>query len=305
MPKWLRHTFIIAFLLSILLHVLVATFVFFFRIPMPHDLTPDAIEVFDAKGMQVTDQLVPGNRQIPKQAQHIGVDDNAVTEQTVARPERARPQQQARSRPQSQVEEQREQIPKAPKQRQERITASKLPFTKDSLYAIDPNLFAMKQPTKQKLDNNLESVAPRKRSTPRTAVSSTMNVESQAYLSEDYYPNYNFGAHTYVNVLRYPDVEYFVRLKRAFKQTWNPVPAVQQYFASGGAKANSIAVVLAVSVDPSGNMSELFVLKSSGSGQYDQEALRTVRANAPFSAPPQNILKNNLLRMSWTFVVYL
>jgi TonB family protein len=132
-----------------------------------------------------------------------------------------------------------------------------------------------------------------------------MNIESQAYLTEDYYPNYSYGAHTYVNVLRHPDVEYFVRLKRAFKQTWNPFPAVQQHHAAGGAQQNSIVVVLAVSVDAGGNMSELFVLKSSGSGYYDEEALRTVRANSPFSAPPSNLLKENLLRMSWTFIVYM
>lgn len=280
MPKWLRHILIIAFSISILLHILVVIFIIFFRLPMPKVVTPTTIEVFDAQGMQIADQMVPGNRQKPKKAEHIGVEDNAVTEQTVARPERPQP-------------------------RQQRSSASKLPFTKDSFYAIDPNLFTMRQPTKQKLDRNLEPASPKKRSLPRTVVSSTMNIESQAYLSEDYYPNYNFGAHTYVNVLRYPDVEYFVRLKRMFKQTWNPVSAVQQYLASGGARVNSIAVVLAVSVDPNGNMSELFVIKSSGSGQYDQEALRTVRANAPFSAPPPKILKNNLLRMSWTFIVYM
>lgn len=304
MPKWLRNTFIIAFLLSILLHVLVATFVFLFRIPMPHDLTRDTIEVFDAKDMQLADQMVPGNRQIPKKAEHIGIEDNAVTEQTVARAEKSSPQG-ARSKPQPQIDEQQEQPQKVPRPRREQSTSAKLPFTKDSLYAIDPSLFSMKQPTQQKLNKNLEPASPRRRATPRTAVSSTMNIESQAYLSEDFYPNYNFGAHTYVNVLRYPDVEYFVRLKRMFKQTWDPVPAVQQYMASGGARTNSIAVVLAVSVDPNGNMSELFVIKSSGSGQYDQEALRTVRANAPFSAPPEKLLKENLLRMSWTFVVYM
>lgn len=304
MPKWLRHAFIIAFILSILLHALVVLFIIFFRIPMPHDVTPDTIDVFDANGMMLADQMLPGNRQVPKKAQHIGVEDNAVTEQTVARPVKER-NQTAKSRPQPSTEEPQEPPQRAPKPRRERVTDTRLPFTKDSLYAIDPSLFSMKQPTQKKLDKNLEPISPKRRSLPRTAVSSTMNIESQAYLSEDYYPNYSYGAHTYVNVLRYPDVEYFVRLKRAFKQTWNPVPSVQQYLASGGAHTNSIAVVLAVSVDPSGNMSELFVIKSSGSGQYDQEALRTVRANAPFSAPPEKLLKENLLRMSWTFVVYM
>lgn len=284
MSNWLRRTFIIAFIISILLHVLLAVFIFFFRIPMPHEVDSETIEVFDAKGMQLADQQLPGNRQVPKHAEHIGVEDNAVAQPTVARPVRERSPSQVRSRPQA---------------------ASRIPFTKNSLYAVDPSLFSMRPPTQQKLDQNLESTSPRKRSLPRTAVSSTMNIESQAYLSEDYYPNYSYGAHTYMNVLRYPDVEYFVRLKRAFKQTWNPFPAVQQYFSGGVARQNSIAVVLAVSVDPVGNMSELFVLKGSGSGYYDEEALRTVRANAPFSAPPGALLKENLLRMSWTFIVYL
>lgn len=244
MSKWLRHTFIIAFILSILLHILVSVFVIFLRLPMPHEADPDTIEVFDPEGMQVADQRLPGNRLSAG------------------------------------------------------LFPPQLPLTKGSLYAVDPSLFAMRQPSPQKLDR-------KKRALPRTAVSSTMNIESQAYLSEDFYPDYSFGAHTYVNVLRHPDIEYFVRLKRAFKQTWNPFPAAQQYFASGGTQTNSIAVVLAVSVDPGGNISELFVLKTSGSGYYDEEALRTVRANAPFSSPSANLLKENLLRMSWTFIVYL
>lgn len=302
MSKWLRRTLIIAFIISILLHVLMFLLVVFFHLPMPHAVTSDTIEVFDANDMQIADQMLSGNRQVPKHAKHIGVEDNAVTEQTVARPLKERPQQRGRPKSQASIEGQQELVPKP---HRDRSATSKLPFTKNSLYAVDPSLFTMRQPTKQKLDRNLKPASPRKRSLPRTAVSSTMNVESQAYLSEDYYPNYSYGAHTYVNVLRHPDVEYFVRLKRAFKQTWNPIPSVQQYYAGGGARVNAIAVVLAVSVDTGGNMAELFVLRSSGSGYYDEEALRTVRANSPFSAPPEKLLKENLLRMSWTFIVYM
>ncbi len=291
MSKWLRRTFTIALIFSILLHILVAICVVFFRLPMPHEAASDAIEVFDAKGMHLADQMLPGNRQIPKRAGHIGVEDNAVAKETVAQPSKWRSRKQ-RAASQPSIEARQEAAPNP-----DRPSGAGLPFTKDSLYAVDPKIFSMKQPA--------EPASPKKRSMPRTAVSSTMNIESQAYLSEDYYPNYSHGAHTYVNVLRHPDVEYFVRLKRAFKQTWNPFPAAQQYLAGDGARQNSIAVVLAVSVDPGGNMSELFVLKSSGSGYYDDEALRTVRANAPFSSPPARLLKENLLRMSWTFIVYM
>lgn len=291
MSKWIRHLFIIAIVLSLLLHILVAVLVIFLRIPMPGEWHEAPIEVFDAQGKQIADPLLKGNRQVPKKAEHVGVDDNAVTQETVARPRPSRA-------PAQRVDEEVVGAERRKPQRKQGKAGSKLPFNRDSLYAVDPRLYSMQQP--EKLDHNLESPAPKKRSLPQTAVSSSMNVESEAYLSEDYYPDYTYGAHTYLNVLKYPDVEYFVRLKRAFKQTWSPMA-----YMIGGEPRSSIAVVLAVSVDPGGAMSELFVLRSSGSGAYDQEALRTIRANAPFSAPPERLLKDGLLRMSWTFIVYM
>jgi TonB family protein len=61
-----------------------------------------------------------------------------------------------------------------------------------------------------------------------------------------------------------------------------------------------------VSVDGKGELAELFILRSSGLPAYDDEALRTVRSSAPFSSPPEKFLKDNgVLRMSWTFVIYI
>ncbi len=299
MPKWLRRSFIAAIVISILFHVLAALFFIYFRLPMPVLVEQQPMEVFDAQGKQITDQLLKGNRQIPKKSEHIGIEDNAVEQETVARPHPERPTRRASQA--SQPPEER--VEREQPARRIQPPSQKLPFNRGSLYAVDPNLFAMKTPATREPKQGPEQPA-KKRTIPRTAVSSTMNVESEAYLPEDYYPNYSYGNHTFLNVLRYPDIEYFVRLKRAFKQTWNPIPSVQQYFMSGGEHKKSIAVVLAVSVDAQGNMPELFVLRASGSGGYDQEALRTVRANSPFSAPPEKLLKDGLLRMSWTFIVY-
>ncbi len=122
----------------------------------------------------------------------------------------------------------------------------------------------------------------------------------------DYFPDYQRGQHTYLNVLRYPDVEYFVRLKRAFRITFNPNPALRQHFRSNQVARGSVEVVLAVSVDSKGELAELFILRSSGIKTYDQEGLRTVRASSPFAKPPQKFLDDDgALRMSWTFTVYL
>jgi TonB family protein len=107
-------------------------------------------------------------------------------------------------------------------------------------------------------------------------------------------------------VLRYPEVEYFVRLKRIFKMTWDPVTALRRDIQGNSVAQGAVSVVLAVSVNKEGSLDELFVLRSSGMGNYDQEALRTVRASSPFAAPPTKFLeKDGLLRMSWTFVVYM
>ncbi|MBI4212397.1 MAG: energy transducer TonB [Deltaproteobacteria bacterium] len=153
---------------------------------------------------------------------------------------------------------------------------------KDKLYDVDPQLFASQQ---------------------REA----MNQEQGSASSlDDYFPDFRRGAHTYLNVLRYPNLDYFVRMKRAFKLTFNPAPALRRHFLNNQVSRGSIDVVLGVSVDASGKLSELFVLRSSGVPEYDQEGLRTVRASAPFASPPSKFLANDgTLHMSWTFTVYL
>ena len=124
--------------------------------------------------------------------------------------------------------------------------------------------------------------------------------------SGDFFPDFKRGAKTYLNVLRYPDVDYFVRMKRAFRMTFNPAPSLSSYFSSNHVSVGSVEVVLGVSVDKSGELSELFVFRSSGIAGYDEEALRTVRASSPFSTPPSKFVDDDgILRMSWTFTVYL
>ncbi|MDO8461770.1 MAG: energy transducer TonB [Deltaproteobacteria bacterium] len=129
-------------------------------------------------------------------------------------------------------------------------------------------------------------------------------LSSEEAFPEDFYPDYKVGDHTYLNVLRYPNVAYFVRLKKIFKMTFDPVSALREstYQISRG----QIEVVLGVSVDRTGRLSQIGLLRSSGISRYDQEALRTIRDSSPFAAPPQEFLDaSGQLRMSWTFTVYL
>lgn len=126
---------------------------------------------------------------------------------------------------------------------------------------------------------------------------------NQAY-PEDYFPDYKVGPHTYLNVLRFPKIGYFVRLKKIFRTTFDPVPVLRQqaYQISKG----QVEVVLGVTVAPDGRLDNLVLISSSGLPLYDEEALRTIRDSAPFAAPPKELLDGaGKLRMSWTFTVYL
>ena len=74
---------------------------------------------------------------------------------------------------------------------------------------------------------------------------------------DDYFPDYKHADKTYLNVLRYPGIDYFVRLKRVFKTTWNPVPAARAAYRNQVARGK-LEVVMAVSVNAAGELEELF-----------------------------------------------
>lgn len=125
-------------------------------------------------------------------------------------------------------------------------------------------------------------------------------------LPEDFYPDYKVGGHTYLNVLRFPKIGYFVRLKKIFRTTFNPAPSIRSSLSSNQVSSGQVEVTLAVGVDVRGNLAELTVIRSSGLPLYDEEAIRTIRDSSPFAAPPSELLKeDSKLRMVWTFTVYL
>lgn len=128
-------------------------------------------------------------------------------------------------------------------------------------------------------------------------------------LPEDFFPDLRKGSHTYLNVARFPGVHYFVMLKRVFKTTWNPRKSVMGAQLTNQLVAGKIETVLGFSIKPDGELAELFIFKESGVEDYDREALRTVRASAPFASVPkelkQHLDDDGLLRLNYIFTVYL
>lgn len=252
---------------SLLVHVILFL-AFSYQIKVP-ELKEDMIVIIPVveKGnvYEIADIAKPAVEKRPKKARFLGMYDSSVDDETIARPS--------------------PKLGKRGKAGTRRTT--KLPrLKKRDLYDIDKTLFAMKTPDFKDFLGEGGNIGPQFR--------------------EDFYPDYKLGQHTYLNVLRYPDVDYFVRMKRQFKMTFNPSTVLRRYFLNNRVAQGSVEVALAVSVDKSGNLSELFILKSSGIGSYDHEAMRTVRASSPFASPPKKFLEDDgLLRMSWTFIVYL
>lgn len=151
----------------------------------------------------------------------------------------------------------------------------------------------------------------RKRISERSIVHSPLSLSPksgpiQDTLLEDYLPDFRRGPHTYLNVLRFPDVQYFVMLKRVFKMTYDPLPSLQEAYFQNRITHGKVETVLGVSIDAQGQLAEVFIFRESGIQGFDQEAMRTIRASAPFMTPPAKLLDQaGLLRMTWTFTVYL
>lgn len=121
--------------------------------------------------------------------------------------------------------------------------------------------------------------------------------------SGEFYPDYKVGNRTYLNTLANSNVFYFVELRRKFRLAFNPISTLRANIAK--LPKNKIETVWGVSLDATGQLKELVLLKSSGLAAYDSEGKRTVTSSAPFSAPPANLLdKDGRLNMAWTFTVF-
>lgn len=274
-----RRQFFLAILFSLLIHAFLVGLSLLLTVLIPPEdrlaetAKQKAIEVtLLPKGIQIADIAPPKEEKVPNRARFVGDYDSAVKEETVAPTRKTgggTPKQ--------------ESPPTLEKTLKEKL----VPKRGDSM--------AMKVPEKKEK----KPEPPAEKKSPGSD-----GDYFNGGASEDYFPDYKLGGHTYLNVLKHPKVGYFVRLKKAFRTTFNPVPALRGSLTR--VSHGQIDVVLAVTVDRMGKLAGLQVIRSSGIPSYDQEAVRTIRDSAPFSTPPSDLLDGeSLLRMAWTFTVYL
>lgn len=229
--------------------------------------------------VQIVDLVAQPNQMRPDRARFVGTADNAVREETVARPS----------------------MRKRPTRAQAASGAHTAAAARPQRTADPP---ATRGTTRQAPAASHRAVSP------STALVERLDGGGLVALPDDYFPDYRRGRFTYVNVLRHPHIGYFVELKRALKIAWNPVAPLRRQSPTVFAGRSVIRVVVGVAVDDGGGLSELFVLRGSGIADYDREALRTFRATFPFFAPSAEALAldgaaDQLLHMSWSFEVYI
>lgn len=274
----LKKNMILALAISIMIHLLVTVGVYLLANLSQSDVLPivDAVLVDESHGWQTVDIPEPLKQEKPDNAKYLGQYDMKTNHETVQDPRLTLPSREAA--------------------RSSAGGNPPPPLDPSKLTSFDRQLFAM---------NDARPSPKGAKSTLQTEVSEQLGKES-GVLPEEYFNDYRFGEHTYLNVLRHPDVEYFVRLRRVFRLAWNPIPVVRQALAFQQVTRGQVRVVLAVTVNKKGELDELFVLHGSGVPGYDDEALRTVKASSPFSTPPTKFLENDgRLRMCWSFIVYM
>lgn len=293
-----KNLFLFAFALSLLVHILALYLLTHLRPPMSADAKKpqDAIEVMmeDIPDLSIADIAKPAVEKRPEKARHVGMYDSSVKEEKVAQSE-PRPSGRPVTRGGAGAEKVKE-LSKKPPQASSTPPKLNLKLRQNEQYEFIPGDGSLEN---KKLAMNENAVAP-----PRSgSFKKDLGEGLAGHVPDDFFPNYKRGDRTYLNVLRQPGIDYYVRLKRIFKMTWDPVPTLRAHINE--VSKGTIQVVVGVTIDASGNLAQNFVLKPSGMPSYDHEALRAVKASAPFSSPPAALLKNGELSMSWTFVVYM
>ncbi len=308
--------------LSILVHLLLAAFFFWLPKTGPLDIPPPPQEqvvwvkpnLLPPANPQLADIQKPAVEKRPDKTRFVGKYDSTVPEEQVAidhskpkvineeaseekvKPKKSTPQvdKEEKAPPKKEVAE------KKPPPEKKIPPKREAPSTPPSL----SDLALRPQDVLKKEDMNEAQDTPKTFRNPGSALS-VGKPSTPGLFPQDYFPDYKVGGKTYLNVMKLQDIGYFITMKRILKMRWNPVPSVQSYLASNRVSVGKIDCVIGLALDPTGKISELFVIRASGVPGYDQEAMQTIRDSSPFASPPPQFLKEGQLRMSWTFTVYL
>jgi TonB family protein len=309
-----ERLFFLLLALSLLLHLLLIVVVY--KVPIFRSLPPSAppseevvfvrpedVITAPPQGLELADLAKPKLEKIPEKARFASPYNSTVKEETVARkiPKNARPDVQVSEEPEKRVTKEK------PSKEQQVAKAGESPTKPE-----EPSLSDLQVKTSDYKDLAKEfgsktGKKDEKEPGPELASLPRFNEGGPGdRFVHDFMPSVKIGDKTYLNAFAMPNVQYFTQLKRIFRLSFSPERPLISYFHYNRVVVGSVNVIMAMEVSRSGNLTKLFVVKSSGIPGYDEEALRTVRASSPFAAPPAAILSTDgVLRMTWHFTTYL
>lgn len=126
--------------------------------------------------------------------------------------------------------------------------------------------------------------------------------------TDDHLKDVEDGAQTLLNTKEFIYYSYFMRVKDQLRSHWNPrirknvqvLYAKDRNLANLNIKATSVRVTL----DKSGYLEKIELLKTSGYEELDIAAIQAFRAAAPFLNPPNGLLEaDKRIRLVWDFVL--
>lgn len=118
----------------------------------------------------------------------------------------------------------------------------------------------------------------------------------------NYLPGVDFGIDTQLSAREYKFGSYFIRIKRQLEAVWSPRSVIQTRSLS----KRNYTTTLDVTLNAQGYLESVEVQESSGSAALDQEAIRAVRAAAPYLNPPTGMIENGKVHIDdFRFIVTL
>lgn len=125
--------------------------------------------------------------------------------------------------------------------------------------------------------------------------------------TDDYLEDVKEGAQTLLNTKEFIYYSYFMRVKDQLRSHWNPRirQNVQVLYAKDRNIANNVkATSVRVTLNKSGYLEKIELLKTSGYEELDVAAIQAFQAAAPFLNPPTGLLeKDKRIRIVWDFIL--
>jgi len=109
------------------------------------------------------------------------------------------------------------------------------------------------------------------------------------------------GDGTFLNTREWKYAGFFNRVKQAVSAQWDPNGRMRAKNKQLG--LGDRVTVLAIALRPDGSIADLFVAKSSGVDELDQEAMKAFEKAQPFANPPEALIQNGFIQFNFSFLV--